>query len=224
MTGDRVRTGEWPIVPPGIWLDIRTSRGGALRPALFLDRDGVIVEDRGFISAPADVTLVAGAAALVRMANGARVPVLVVTNQSGIDRGRFGWDAFAAVEDRIAALLAAEGATLDAIAACPFHPDFTPGYGPAQARYRKPEAGMITRLSEALGIALSDSWMVGDQPRDMEAARKADLAGGVMVGDPEAAAAREAGSLSTSSFAVRCARSLTDAAQFLRTTRLFAHA
>jgi D-glycero-D-manno-heptose 1,7-bisphosphate phosphatase len=158
------------------------------------------------------------------MANGAQVPVLVVTNQSGIDRGLFGWDAFAAVEDRIAALLAAEDATLDAIAACPFHPDFTPGYGPAQARYRKPEAGLITELSEALGIALSDSWMVGDQPRDMEAARTAGLAGGIMVGDPAAAATRVAGSLSTSSFAVHRARTLREAVQFLRTTRLFAHA
>lgn len=122
------------------------------RPALFLDRDGVIIRDTGFPSAAATVVLVLGTAAIIKAANAAAVPVLVVTNQSGIDRGLLDWDDFAAVEARIADLLAAEGAATDATAACPFHPDHTAGYDKTHARWRKPQPGMITALAERLNI------------------------------------------------------------------------
>lgn len=217
--GDPAQPGNWPIVPPGIWLDIRTPRATEPRPALFLDRDGVIIHDRGFVTTPAEAALLPGAATLIGAANAAGAPVLVATNQSGIDRGLFGWGTFAAIEARIAALLAAEGAAADATAACPFHPDFTAGYGAAHARYRKPGAGMFFALSEALGLTLSESWMVGDRPRDIEAARNAGLAGGILLGDPAETAALD--DLAAPAFAVRIARSLQDAADLLRAT-LFA--
>ena len=219
MTNDRADGGTWPIVPPGIWLDIRMVRAEIPGPALFLDRDGVVIHDRDFISTPAEVALLPGSATLIRAANSAGIPALVVTNQSGIDRGLFGWDAFAAVECRIAALLAAENAVVDATVACPFHPDFTPGYDEAHAHWRKPGAGMITAVSDALGLALCDSWMVGDQPRDIEAARRAGLAGAILIGD---AAEESTAALATPSFTVRRMRSLIEAAEFLRTTSLFA--
>jgi D-glycero-D-manno-heptose 1,7-bisphosphate phosphatase len=92
----------WPIAPPGIWMAVRepgpSSPHPAPRPGLFLDRDGVVVVDTGFLSDPKGVSLVPGAAALIAAANRDAVPVAVVTNQSGIDRGHYGWDAFAAVE------------------------------------------------------------------------------------------------------------------------------
>jgi D-glycero-D-manno-heptose 1,7-bisphosphate phosphatase len=109
----------------GIWIEIadhrcRPRRGR--RAALFLDRDGVIVEDTGFLSREADVRLVAGASAVVAGANRLGVPVIIVSNQSGIGRGFFDWAAFARVQTRIAALLARDAASIDAVLACPHHP------------------------------------------------------------------------------------------------------
>ena len=150
-------------------------------PALMLDRDGVVIEDRGYLADPADAVLVSGAATLVARANKRDVPVCIVTNPSGIDRGLYGWDAFAAVNDRIDALLAAAGARIDAIAACPFHPDFTPGYDAAHARWRKPGPAMIETLTEVMNIDRAASWLVGDRPGDIEAACAAGLAGAVHV-------------------------------------------
>jgi len=168
---------------PGIWLEIRMEPLANPRPALFLDRDGIIIRDVGYLSDPAEVVLVPEAAALIMAAQAAEVPVLVVTNQSGIDRGLFGWDDFAAVEDRIAQLLAAAGTATDATAACPFHPNHTAGYDETLALWRKPREGMITALADRLNIDLPGSWMIGDNLRDIEAARSASLAGGILVGD-----------------------------------------
>ena len=110
--------GETLTDDDGIWIEIadhrcRPRRGR--RAALFLDRDGVIVEDTGFLSREADVRLVAGA-------NRLGVPVIIVSNQSGIGRGFFDWAAFARVQTRIAALLARDAASIDAVLACPHHP------------------------------------------------------------------------------------------------------
>ena len=172
----------WPIVAPGVWLDVRRNPGIDAGPVLFLDRDGVIVEDNGFPSDPDAARLMPGAVQLVAAANRNAIPVAIVTNQSGIDRGLYGWAEFAAVQSRIEALLAAQGAAIDALAACPFHPDFTPGYGPRHAAWRKPGPAMLTALAEKMRIDAGKSWLVGDRTGDIEAARAARLAGGVLVG------------------------------------------
>lgn len=171
----------WPIVSPGVWIDLRMSPRSAPCPALFLDRDGVIIRDTGYVADPDDVRLLPGAARLIRAANRASIPVLVITNQSGIDRGLFGWDQFAAVEACITELLAHDGASVDAVAACPFHPDHTTDFGPLHARWRKPGPGLLEALAKALNIALSRSWLVGDQERDAEAAMRAGLAGALLI-------------------------------------------
>jgi D-glycero-D-manno-heptose 1,7-bisphosphate phosphatase len=212
----------WPIVAPGIWLDIRVSPLAMPRPALFLDRDGVIVHDTGYLSDPAKVALVPGTAALIRAANAVGVPVLVVTNQSGIDRGLLDWVDFAAVEARIADLLAAAGATTDATAACPFHPDHTAGYDKTHARWRKPGPGMITALADRLKIDLPGSWLIGDQLWDIEAARNAGLAGGILTGDPiRPDRALELDNLAQSGFTPHAARSADAAMALLKPTILF---
>ena len=83
--------------------------------------------------------LEAGAAALVRWANENAIPVVVVTNQSGIDRGLFGWPQFEAVQQEIAARLAAEGARINLTIACPYHPAHTPGWDAQHhSQWRKP--------------------------------------------------------------------------------------
>jgi D-glycero-D-manno-heptose 1,7-bisphosphate phosphatase len=205
----------WPIEPPGVWLAVAAPRAAAPRAALFLDRDGVVIEDRHFVSDPEDVALVPGAGELIAAANRAGTPACVASNQSGIDRGLFGWAEFAAVEAEIAARLAREGARLDGVAACPFHPDFTPGYDARLAEWRKPGAAMISALAERLNLDLARSWLVGDRARDAEAAKRAGLAGAVVM--PAEAAERDAAErLAEPGFALHVVASLGEARDFLR--------
>lgn len=169
------------LVAPGIWVRL----AGAPRPercnALFLDRDGVIVDDTGYLCRPAEVRLVPGVDGLIRSANGCGIPVVVVTNQSGIARGLFGWEEFAAVEAEIAHRLEQAGAYLDAVVACPFHPDFTADYARLYDGWRKPGPRMITLAAEKLNIDTERSFMVGDNVTDVGAAEAARLAGAVLV-------------------------------------------
>ena len=173
----------WPIEPPGVWLDVRGPPLRSPRPGLFLDRDGVIVDDIDFLAGPENVRLLPGAAELIAEANRCAVPVAVVTNQSGIARQRFGWAAFADVEREITRRLAAAGARLDAVLACPFHPDFTPDYGDIESHWRKPGPGLVLAAARLLNIEIGMSWLVGDRTRDVEAARNAGLAGAILLSD-----------------------------------------
>ncbi len=182
VTRDFVDAGSgWPIEPPGVWLDVRSPPLRSPRPGLFLDRDGVIVDDKGFLKAPGDIELVPGAAELIAAANRCAVPVAVVTNQSGIARRLFGWAEFAAVEREIATRLGIAGARLDAVLACPFHPQFTADYGDVESHWRKPGPGLILAASRMLNIEIGMSWLVGDRTRDIKAARNAGLAGAILL-------------------------------------------
>ena len=169
-----------PLTADGIWLQVTGAVPAAARPGLFLDRDGVIVEDTGYLSVPSAVRLMRGAAALVRRANEAGIAVAVVTNQSGIARGLYGWDAFAAVEAEIGRQLKADGAAVDGVCACPFHPEFGGADPERTARWRKPGPAMIDALTAALRIDRRRAWLIGDKSSDIEAARNAGLAGAVI--------------------------------------------
>lgn len=222
MTSDQTDPSGWPLTEAGIWLDQRMASLESPRPALFLDRDGVIVRDTGFLSDPSAVALVPGMAALIKRANDAHIPVLVVTNQSGIDRGLFGWEAFQAVESQIATLLSQQSAVTNATAACPFHPDHTENYGPEQARWRKPEPGMIEALANILTIDLSRSCLIGDRARDLEAARKAGLAGGFLFTDPsDPDAVTYCRTATTAGFSVEAGDSMVLAQDWLDRSSLF---
>jgi len=142
------------------------------RGAVFLDRDGTIVEDPGYLHDPAAVRLLPGAAAAIRRLNATGWPVVVVSNQSGIARGLFTETDYRAVERRVAELLAAEGARLDASFFCPHHPEFT---GPCPCR--KPGTKLFEDARRALGIDLRRSWFVGDRPSDVEPAAALDGTG-----------------------------------------------
>jgi D-glycero-D-manno-heptose 1,7-bisphosphate phosphatase len=179
----------WPLNEDGVWIELRQLAQTEAGPVLFLDRDGVVNEDTDHVCDPKDIVLMSGAAELIATVNRQDIPVAVITNQSGIDRGIFQWSDFAAVTSRIDALLAVEGAHIDAIAACPFHPDFTPAYSARQDRWRKPQPQMILAIAEYLNADLRASWMVGDRARDIEAARAAGLGGGVrLTGDGDTVA------------------------------------
>lgn len=163
-------------------MDYRMAPLARPRPALFLDRDGVIVQDTGYLSDPDGVAIIRAAATLVRRANELDIPVLVITNQSGIDRGLLDWTGFAAVEKKIADGLAKFGARSDATAACPFHPDHTKGYNHQKAQWRKPGPRLIEAVANNLNISLQGSWIIGDRKRDILAGRNAGLTGGILIG------------------------------------------
>ena len=169
------------FVPPGIWLKLSAVCSRAPQAALFLDRDGVIVEDPGYLSKPEDVRLVAGIATLISAANAADVPVIVITNQSGIARGLFDWEDFTTVQQEIENQLSAQGAWLSAVVACPFHPDFSDKYAASLDGWRKPGPKMIQLAAERLNIDVRRSALVGDHLTDIAAACAARLSGGVIV-------------------------------------------
>lgn len=147
--------------------------GGATRPAVFLDRDGVLTREDEWVLRPDQVELLPGAASGVRALNLAGVPAIVVTNQSAVARGWIDDEGLAAIHARLGELLAAEGARVDAIYACPHHP--TEGVGALRraCACRKPEPGLLLRAAQERALDLAASWMVGDAARDVEAGRAA---------------------------------------------------
>jgi D-glycero-D-manno-heptose 1,7-bisphosphate phosphatase len=136
------------------------------RPALFLDRDGTINVDTIHVSRPDTVRLIPGAAAAIARVNAAGVPVIVVSNQSGIGRGLFTVEEYEQVRARIDELLAAAGARVLTTYYCPHSPDVEP---PCECR--KPGPGLYKQAAAEHGIDLARSWYVGDRLRDIQAAR-----------------------------------------------------
>ena len=143
------------------------------KPAIFLDRDGTLNEEVDFLCDPEQLVLIPGAAAAVARLNAKGIPVVVVTNQSGIGRGKYGWEDFAAVMSRMGTLLALENAWIDAVYASPHHENAQGDYAVADHPERKPNPGMLLRAAEEHGLDLSRSWMVGDKGLDLEAGRRA---------------------------------------------------
>jgi D-glycero-D-manno-heptose 1,7-bisphosphate phosphatase len=167
------------IEPDGIWCDVRTKDFSPLRPALFLDRDGTLIELVDYLSSPDDIRLIDDAVAAVKSANAAGVAVVIVTNQSGIGRGYYDWTAFEAVQTRLYELLQAANAWVDAAYACP-HPPPEAG-GPRDSIYRKPAPGMFLRAGDDLELDLGDSRVAGDTAADLAAGKAAGLRAGILV-------------------------------------------
>ena len=151
------------------------------RPALFLDRDGVLVEEVSYLRSPGDLRVLPGIGETICLANASSIPVVLATNQSGIARGYFDWEAFAAVQDRLHSQLAQFSAHLDAVYACGYHPGGAVASLTSEHFWRKPGPGMLEAAARDLAIDLTSSWIVGDRSRDLEAGRAAGLAGGILV-------------------------------------------
>jgi D-glycero-D-manno-heptose 1,7-bisphosphate phosphatase len=139
------------------------------RPALFLDRDGVIVEEVEYLDHPSQLALIPGAAAAIARANAAEIPVVVVTNQAGIARGYFSEARVDDVHRHLSRLLECEGASIDRYFYCPHHP--TAGQVPyrLECGCRKPRPGMLLRAAWELGLDLGRSFLVGDKLSDVQA-------------------------------------------------------
>jgi len=132
------------------------------RRAAFLDRDGTLIVEKHYLADPAGVELIPGVGAALRELRRAGYALIVVTNQSGLARGVIRPDDYAAVERRVAELLAAEGVTLDGVYHCPHHPDVS---GPCECR--KPGLGLYRRAAAEHGLELAGSLFVGDRERDV---------------------------------------------------------
>lgn len=169
------------ITKDGNWTQVLAQPHQKDRPALFLDRDGVVVEEVDYLRRPEDVRLVPGTPRIIALANSRRLPVVLITNQSGIGRGRLGWDDFMAVQEKIIAELEAEEAWIDAVFACPHHAEGEPPYDDPDSPFRKPNPGMLLAAAERMALDLSKSWIVGDRAIDLEAGSRAGLAGGLHV-------------------------------------------
>ena len=165
---------RFPLDSSGLWREVRTGRPAASPPALFLDRDGTLIELVDYLCRADEVVPIACAFESLAQATRAGLRVVMVTNQSGIDRGYYGWEAFAEVQERVTALAEAAGGRIDAVYACPALPA-------SGAPCRKPAPGMIHAAADDLGIDPSASWIVGDSASDLEAGRRAGLARGWLV-------------------------------------------
>lgn len=141
-------------------------------PALFLDRDGVVIENVDYLSDPDRVKLIPGIRETIRSFRARGYVIVVVTNQSGVGRGYFGLDAYLKVEARIRALLGTEEP--DAVYACPF---YAPGVAPFDCdhEWRKPQPGMLKAAAADLSLDLAASVMVGDSLTDIEAGLSAGV-------------------------------------------------
>lgn len=197
------------IDDPGLWCDT----GGAdwaHREALFVDRDGVIVADTGYLGGAEDVRLLDGSADAIARCNALAIPVVVVTNQSGIARGYYDWSGFCAVQASLVAALAGAGAHLDAVLACAYHADGKEPLRIAAHPWRKPKPGMILAAAERMKLDLSRSWIVGDKVEDVATGAAAGLAGGTLLASDDDAR-WQAACLEHKDFAVMTAASLSDA-------------
>jgi D-glycero-D-manno-heptose 1,7-bisphosphate phosphatase len=150
---------------------------GERRPAVFLDRDGVLNVDHGYVARREDFEWIDGAIAAVKALNEAGYYVFVTTNQSGIARGLYGEDDMHAVHAFMAEELARYGARIDDIRFCPFHPDGTVAAYARASDWRKPAPGMILDLLKSWPVERERSALIGDKEADMEAARAAGVRG-----------------------------------------------
>jgi D-glycero-D-manno-heptose 1,7-bisphosphate phosphatase len=147
-----------------------------LRPAVFLDRDGTLNEDFGYVHRFEDFRWLSGAKDAIRRLNAAGVYVFVVTNQSGVARGLFGEDAVTALHARMREDLRDVGAAIDDFRYCPHHPEFGAGPYRCICACRKPAPGMILDLIARWPVDTARSVMVGDKPIDADAGRAAGIA------------------------------------------------
>jgi D-glycero-D-manno-heptose 1,7-bisphosphate phosphatase len=152
------------------------------KPGVFLDRDGVINVDRGYVGRVNDFELIDGAAEAISLLNRNGYLTFVVTNQSGIARGYFTEADFLAVTDYMISLLAEQGAHIDDIRYCPYHPNAKIARYRAQHPWRKPAPGMILDLLDNWEIDVSSSFLIGNSVRDIEAGEAAGLDGYLFQG------------------------------------------
>ena len=146
-----------------------------LKPAVFIDRDGTMTVEGGYINHPSRLQLIRGSADAIRLCNEHGILAILATNQAGVARGYFTEDLIHVVHGKLEKMLAAKGAKMDAIYYCPHHPREGKRPYRADCDCRKPKPGMIERGCEELPVDRSRSYMVGDKISDSEFGHKMGL-------------------------------------------------
>lgn len=142
----------------------------AKQPAVFLDRDGTINEQMGYINHISRFILLPGVARAIRQLNDLHIPVIVVTNQSGLARGYFPASLLDEVHEKMHRLLAKEGAHIDGLYICPHHPEAKVDEFRQACICRKPLPGLLEQAAREMHIDLGRSFMVGDRWSDLRCA------------------------------------------------------
>jgi D-glycero-D-manno-heptose 1,7-bisphosphate phosphatase len=139
-------------------------------PAVFLDRDGVLIDEVNYLARIDQVRVIPGATAAVRRLNDAGLPVVVVTNQAGVARGYFPESQVGVIHECLSKVFADEvGARIDHYDYSPYHPTEGVGEYKKETDCRKPHPGMLLRSAAKLNLDLSRSWLVGDKVSDLQA-------------------------------------------------------
>ena len=146
---------------------------GNPQSAIFIDRDGTLNEDIGYVSSPAQLTLYPWAAEAVRLINEAALKAIVITNQSGIARGMYTEEILDAIHQEMIEELATQGAKLDGVYYCPHHPKIGDSRYTMACDCRKPKTGMLDRAASEHDIDLSRSFVIGDKASDINLALNA---------------------------------------------------
>ena len=148
-----------------------------MRRAIFMDRDGTVCEEVGYVNHVERLRLIEGSAEAIRKANLSGFQTVLVTNQAGVARGYMSEDLVGETHDRLRDLLAEHDARLDGIYYCPHHPDVGPSRYRKACECRKPEPGMLLRARDEMGIDLDASYVIGDSIKDVQTAKRAGATG-----------------------------------------------
>ena len=153
------------------------QKEGKKQAAVFLDRDGTINEEVGYLDQPEKLRMIPGAARAIQLINESGMKALVVTNQSGVARGFFDEAMVQAIHARMQEILRRDGAWIDRFYYCPHHPTHGQGRYLQDCPCRKPAPGMLLKAAEDLNLSLEDSYIVGDTMNDIEAGARAGVRG-----------------------------------------------
>ncbi|MBN1475015.1 MAG: HAD family hydrolase [Syntrophaceae bacterium] len=143
--------------------------------AVFLDRDGTINEEVGYLEDLAKLKIIPAAFEAVRLINDAKMKAVVITNQAGVARGLFSEDFVKTANNFLHAEFLKESALIDAFYYCPHHPTEGIGSYRRECDCRKPAAGMLLQAAREMDIDLTQSYIIGDRYNDMEAGKKAGV-------------------------------------------------